>query len=579
MKIDNTTQQIIDSIISKMDTYTQLSSMVSGDAVPKNSQQKILDSLRDDIIDQFVCLLESNRFTLETINALIAGIQDKEIDIGLLTYISELHAKIAKKKIEDQKILYTIQEISKLLFGSSGTPSSTAGIFDVINDQKITLLAYRTKHGYKFTFCSTDKIDETLSKILPNIIYDNNVKISNYAYHGDAYFDFCKTYICDKEKMLGSDILIIPPISNLSLTQSCVDENAKQQYKNIYEKIFKFFNNKNVPISFTQTSSCKGNNFSFALSDNIKGDVKIDKLEFSTFNAIGGMLLPNFHSRYVDSAVKCFYNANIDNLVVHFNFPLSRYLLAHSAETALSFSTETISGILEKIEKYDKTDKISVLKKILNSFDFTINIEDADDKKEEKDKKNAFIKFLKMSIDDKQFSANLKYIQKLINDSSSPTAEQINQQFKDWLSSSIDEFTQQNPQNAVSLTEILKNSKFYNEKTMSSALACLEAMEINKNRIQEFMSKHQITEEDLNKANTDIEKKVDDTKEIQEKSTNINDSIAQANNASPIDAMKSFSEMQKNTTYTKEQQQSNNINSNISLKALNDEKNKQETIK
>ena len=125
----------------------------------------------------------------------------------------------------------------------------------------------------------------------------------------------------------------------------------------------------------------------------------------------------------------------------------------------------------------------------------------------------------------------------------------------------------------------IANGKFYDEKTMSPTLAGFEVLEKNKNTIQAFMLKHQITEEDLNKANQDVEKKMAEKKDTQEKSTNINSNIAQANNISLVDAIKFFGEMQKEATYTKDQQQSNNIQSDISLQTLNDEKKKQEAIK
>ncbi|MBQ7552217.1 MAG: hypothetical protein IJT15_02085 [Rickettsiales bacterium] len=179
-----------------------------------------------------------------------------------------------------------------------------------------------------------------------------------------------------------------------------------------------------------------------------------------------------------------------------------------------------------------------------------------------------------MVINNEQFLSKLKDIKTAINNTAN-----IHQPFKEWISTSIDEFTQQNSQNAVSFAEILKNSKFYDEKTMSPTLAGFEVLEKNKNTIQAFMLKHQITEEDLNKADKDIEKKIEDKKDIQEKSTNINNNIAQANNISLTDAMKFFGEMQQEATYTKNQQQSNNVQSDISLQTLNDEKKKQETIK
>ena len=76
----------------------------------------------------------------------------------------------------------------------------------------------------------------------------------------------------------------------------------------------------------------------------------------------------------------------------------------------------------------------------------------------------------------------LKYIKTSIDNN-----KNIYQPFKEWILTSIDEFTQQNPQHKVSLTQILKNSKFYDEKTMSPTLAGFEVMETNKNRIQETL--------------------------------------------------------------------------------------------
>ena len=557
---------MVENILNSIRQYTEIVAMTKKHNAENTALQRlmIIDDI-DNIQEQMTNLYRSGNFNKNIIKALIDGIQDQELDVVFLEQMLATNNIFLEDEYKSTlgKLKVAKNNISNTLFGGG-----MDGIFGEITRQRLTLIAYKTKDGFKFTLCSPQNIDETLSRILPNVAYDGNIKINNCAYHGNNYADYCAKYICSVNNLSNFDIAIVPSISHNSLIQSSVAKDAKQQYKNVYEKIFNFFNKKNVPISLQQTSACKGNNFAFALSDNIEGDTKIDTLEFSTLNIINGMLIPNFHSKYVDTAVKCFYNKNINNLKIHFTFPNPKELRMHALSGSIAYGTDTIDRILNKAENNNKTEQTSILKKILKSFNTTLNVLIGEKCL------IGFIKNIKVVVNDEQFLEKLKYIKTSIDNN-----KNIYQPFKEWIFTSIDEFAQQNPQNAVSFTEILKNSKFYDEKKMSPTLAGFEVMETNKNRIQEFMAKHNITTEDLKETNINITNKVEEKKAELNKGNNINNSIAQANNALLADIMQALKEMQKEATYTKDQQQSNNIQSDVSLQTLNNEKDAQKTPK
>ena len=563
MNNDAITKYIVDEIMVLIETYIRISQDVEKNKIKQPTH--LLTSVMKDIptqIQRYMSDLQrSGNLDQNILNTIVNGIKDKVLSVDMFEKIVCGDLMMLQETKPQTKIQNSI-ELLQSLFGVNNIKN----IFDEIIRQKLTLIVYRTKDGYKLSLCSPDKINETLPNILPKVIYNGNVKIQNLGYAFGGYGSVCNKYICNSGELLKHDICILPSTSNSLTSQSSVTEDARQQYKNVYEKIFKFFNKKNVPISLTQFSACKGNNFTFALSDCIEGDTKIDTLEFSTLNIISGMLIPNFHSKYADTAVKCFYNKNINHLKIHFNYTVPAMLFLHSLPGSVGYATETISKILEKAENKDKTEQMSIINKVLKSFDNTINTL-IDNKGTNKTPQ--FIRNVDIVINDKQFVEELKHIKTVMD-----KIEDIYQPLKDWVFTSIDEFTQQNPQNAVSFTEILKNSKLYNEKTMSPTLAGFEVLEKNKNTIQEFMSKHRITEEDLNKATEDIEKKIDDEKDIQEKNTSINNSIMRANNISSMDIMEHCGEMQKKATYTTNQQKSNNTQSDSSLHTLNDKKNR-----
>lgn len=561
-------KQIVNNILDLLRQYKETAEIIkkyNKDA--SMFQQFNVKNIINNIEKQMIGLVTSGNFNKNIMKVLIDGIKDQEFDVEFIKQIliTDNVFNTNKSKSTLKKLKMIKDNLSSVLFGKD---ACNDGIIREITRQRLTLIAYNTKDGFKFTLCSPQNIDKTLSRILPNVVYYDNIKINNCAYHGVGYDEFCDKYICNTYNSSKFDIAIIPSISHNSVLQSSTAEDAKRQYKNVYEKIFKFFNNKNVPISLQQTSACKGNNFAFALSDNIEGDTKIDTLEFSTRNIISGMLIPNFHSKYVDTAVKCFYNQNINNLKICFTFPTPQELFLHAIPGSIGYATETISKILEKAENSNKDKQISVLNKILKSFDNTINILIGNKIN------NGFMTNNKIAVNDEQFLEKLKDIKTSIDNN-----KNIYQPFKEWIFTSIDEFAQQNPQNAISFTEILKNSKFYDEKKMSPTLAGFEVMETNKNRMQEFMAKHNITTEDLKETNINITNEVEEKKAELNKGNNINNSIAQANNASLADIMQALKEMQKEATYTKDQQQSNNIQSDISLQTLNDKNKQQETTK
>ncbi|MBQ7552218.1 MAG: hypothetical protein IJT15_02090 [Rickettsiales bacterium] len=379
-------KQIVDSIISSIKTYQQIIARAekNNTSIPLPQQYQIED-IRKNIIIKLQDLYKSENFNENTMNRLINGIRDHEYDVDIMTTLLAVDDAVLKQYMQKSP-LNSLQMLKDAFVNQIFGKINVNDIFTEICNQKLTLLAYRTKNGYKMTLCSPENIDKTLSKILPTVAYNGNIKINNCAYFGNAHSVFCEKYICNYNNLSQYDIAIIPSISHFSFLQSSATEDAKKQYKNFYEKIFKFFNEKNIPISLQQTSACKGNNFIFALINNIDKDTKIDKLEFSTLNILSGMLLPNFYSKYVDVAVKCFYNTNINNIKIHFSFPIPQEIHLHALPGSIGYATSTIEKILEKAENTGKTEQISILKKILKSFDTTINIIGNNEKQEPKKK-------------------------------------------------------------------------------------------------------------------------------------------------------------------------------------------------
>ena len=402
-------KQIVNNILDSLQQYKEIVAMTKKyNEDTTISQQRKIEDITSNIQSNMIALATAGGFNKNIMEVLMDGIKDQEFDVEFIKQIlitdNVFNTNTSKSTLQMLKMAK--DDISSVLFGKD---ACTDSIIREITRQKLTLIAYNTKDGFKFTLCSPQNIDKTLSRILPNVVYNNNIKINNCAYHGVGYNEFCDKYICNTYNSSKFDIAIIPSISHNSVLQSSTAEDAKRQYKNVYEKIFKFFNNKNVPISLQQTSACKGNNFAFALSDNIEGDTKIDTLEFSTRNIISGMLIPNFHSKYVDTAVKCFYNQNINNLKICFTFPTPPELFLHAIPGSIGYATETISKILEKAENSNKDKQISVLKKILKSFDNTINILIGDRFH------SGFMTNNKIAVNDEQFLETLTNMQNNID--------------------------------------------------------------------------------------------------------------------------------------------------------------------
>lgn len=561
--------KILTNIINSIETYSELSKYEIDNQIELNyNQRQAKENLLKDMLSSLQTLYSSGNFNEENIKQIIDRLKDKTIDISTLATIlagSISNTKLYASQGALQALNICESNFSNMIFGKINVND----IIDEIAQQKLTLIAYRTKYGYKTTLCSIEHIDETLSKILPTITHGDNIKINNCPYPAGGFGPFCEKYICSPDILSSSDITIIPAISHNSVSQYFTSTDAKQQYKNIYEKMFKFFNKKNVPISLLQTSACKGNNFAFALSDNINEDIKINTLEFSTLNVINGMLLPNYHSKYAETATQCFYKKNINHLRIHFNYTIPEALFLHALPGAIGYAEETIAKILEQANDVDKKEKISVLKKILDSFDNTINV--VLQKKNDNLKENCFAKNFcksvdstffrkKFTVNNKQFLEQLKGIQQNIND-----IQNVDKNFQKWISTSIDEFEKQ-IDGEKTLKQILENNKFYDETTMSPTLAGLEVLEENKKKIQEFMVKNNITVEDLGQEQNQQNKQ----EKQNDKQTEKDNNIAKNPISSLDNILMQISDMQKNENYKKDETSSNNLQSDISLQTLHD---------
>ena len=484
--------QLVENIIKSIEEYAKIVKIYKENNMGTSTDlSQRTQNISTRIENNFQDLYDTNNFNNTTLQYLVKNLADRELNVEITIPLINGNYEIMQKKAKKTPLESTINGLQETFRIITGASDKITELFSEIARQKLTLIAYKTDHGYKIMLCSPEKIDSTLSRILPQVKYDKDIRINNCSYFGTGHAAFCEKYISDYKQLTQSNITIIPSISYLSLKQSTAAKEAKRQYNDIYKKIFQFFNKKNVPISLKQTSACKGNNFAFALSDNI--DVKIDNLSFSTLNIINNMLFPNFHSKYADTIEKCFYNDNINNLNVSFTYPmLKQELLLHALPGSIGFATECIEKIFTRASNEPKEKQTFILNKILKSFNNTLNLVLTIPEKDNTTKTAYSFHNMKFPVNDEQFASSLTNIKEIIK-----SDKYMNTDFANWVTTSIDDFLKQDQQNAKSLTEILKSNKFYNSKIMSPTLAGFEVLETNKNKIKTFMEQHNITLEDL----------------------------------------------------------------------------------
>ena len=133
-------KQIVDSIISSIKTYKQIIARAEKyNTSIKLPQQHQIEDIKNDIITKINDLYDSGNFNKNTINRLINGIRDQELDVDIFTKFLISDDKILQKHIK-KSTLNSLQMFKDAFVNQVFGKINVNDIFTEICNQKLTKL-------------------------------------------------------------------------------------------------------------------------------------------------------------------------------------------------------------------------------------------------------------------------------------------------------------------------------------------------------------------------------------------------------------------------------------------------------